>query len=33
MRIEKMSAELVRHRAVGKIREHAKSLEEPEVHG
>jgi hypothetical protein len=33
VRIEQMSAELVRHRGVGKIREHAKSLEELQVHG
>jgi hypothetical protein len=28
-----MSAELVRHRGVGKVREHPKPLEEREVHG
>ena len=33
LRIQKMSAKLIRHRGVGKIREHAKPLEELEVHG
>ena len=31
VRIEKMSAELVRHRRVGKVLEHAKPLEKLEV--